>query len=197
MPRKPTTNRTELGANSPKRADHSGGARGNPHLVGRKKRRDSSLLPATPSSGEIPHHNCQDDLVRAYDELRRQHAELIQLHAQLQDEIEQRREAEDSLCASLKAWQDTFDAAQDAICILSPDHRILLYNRTMEKYAEASAESLVGRQYYDVIRCTSSPKEGCVLTRVAKSRRRETMVVRHDDRWFVPLPNQSWMIPAR
>ena len=88
----------------------------------RPARRKSARIEGEPRTGYLD---------KAYDELKRQNAELTQLHRDLEEEVKQRREAEDSLCASLKAWQDTFDAAQDAICVLSRDHRILLCNRAM------------------------------------------------------------------
>jgi phosphoglycerate-specific signal transduction histidine kinase len=58
---------------------------------------------------------------KALDELEQlvedQTAELAEADRRLLDEIEHRKNAEASLRASRKSWQDTCDAAQEAICL--------------------------------------------------------------------------------
>jgi histidine kinase len=124
------------------------------------------------------------ELEAAYGELKRQHAELAALHRDLKEEVRQRRRAEESLQAALDQWQNTFDAARDAICVLSPEHRVLRCNQAMAKLLGRSPEEVVGRDCRDVMDCWPGHSQACFLARVKDGRERTTTILRNGDRWF-------------
>ena len=137
-------------------------------------------------------------LDKAHADLKQQHAELMRLHRNLKDEIEQRQRAEESLFASLKAWQDTFDATQDAICVLNLDHKVLAL-QPGDGEARGSIGRVVGRPallrslplHTGPGRSLSSPR-GCGR---ANAGRPWSSATATDG--LVPLPIRSWMRRAR
>jgi len=111
-------------------------------------------------------------------------AELAKADRRLRNEIEYRQRAEASLQASSKDWQDTFDAAQEAICVLDMNRTIVRCNQAMLRLLGKSRESVIGRPCCEVVHCTSHPPEDCLLVRLQVDPRRETTVVRRGDKWL-------------
>lgn len=102
----------------------------------------------------------------------------------LEEEVLARKKAEEDCRLSMLQWQATFDAVNDAICLLGPDQRILQCNQTMVNLAGRSSEALIGRFCWEVMHGTTKPIPECPVARMRSSLKREEMELALDDKWF-------------
>jgi len=82
-------------------------------------------------------------------------------------------------------WQTTFDAVNDAIMILDMEQRILRCNKASRSLFRQWPGEIVGRQCGEVIHGTMQPTGGCPVTRMLRSRRRESTELAMGDRWYL------------
>ena len=99
-------------------------------------------------------------------------------------DISERKQAEKNLRQAMTQWPSTFDATNDAICILDIDQKILNSNAAMGALAGCSSESLIGRHCFDVVHGTMGPIRDCPMKRARTSLRRERMELHLGDRWL-------------
>lgn len=116
--------------------------------------------------------------------VRQRTAELEATTKRLQEEIEERKRMEESLAASVREWQDTFDASNDAVCLLNVDRQILRCNRAMTTLTESTVAEIVDRPCYEVVHGTDRPGHDCLMGRLMKTRRREEKTIQQGDKWF-------------
>lgn len=83
-----------------------------------------------------------------------------------------------------RQWQATFDAMNDAICIVDLNGHILRSNRAMAELLSCRAEDLAGRLCFSVMHNDTHPIPGCPVQRMRESRRRESMVLEVNGRWY-------------
>ncbi|MHB9074099.1 MAG: HD domain-containing phosphohydrolase [Desulfobaccales bacterium] len=100
------------------------------------------------------------------------------------DVITERKQMEDGLRSAAHAWQSTFDAISDAVCLLDRDSLILQCNRAMTDLAAKPISEIIGRPCWEVLPLTTGPASDdqpeCNLT----SRRRTTQTLPFGDRWL-------------
>jgi two-component system, cell cycle sensor histidine kinase and response regulator CckA len=99
-------------------------------------------------------------------------------------EIELRQRVEASLRVCALEWQETFNAARDAICVLDADWRIRRCNEAMTKLVKTPLESLLGQNCCEIVHRKCNVRRRCLKARLRKSLHRETTFVREDNRWF-------------
>ena len=116
--------------------------------------------------------------------VRERTAELEAATERLQKEIEERKHTEASLATSVREWQDTFDASNDAVCLLDVNRRILRCNRAMKTLTGGNTAEILDRPCYEVVHGTDRPGEGCLMGRLMKSRRREEKTVQQGDKCY-------------
>ncbi|MBW2984313.1 PAS domain S-box protein [Candidatus Woesearchaeota archaeon] len=80
-------------------------------------------------------------------------------------------------------WQITFDAINDAICLMDIKNRFLKCNKTMSKLLGKPNNELVGKTCWKIVHGTSKPIKGCPIVRMRKTLKRETLVLKLKDRW--------------
>jgi PAS domain S-box-containing protein len=120
--------------------------------------------------------------VRAYPILD-ENGKLCQVIEHLRD-ITERKRVEEELARTTREWQTTFDATNDAIWILSPDHCILRCNETSERLFHRPRGDLVGRHCWEIVHGTTHPIPECPMLRSRHSLRREVMEFKIGERWF-------------
>jgi len=98
--------------------------------------------------------------------------------------IIKRKRAEEALRVSAQQWQTTFDALSDSVCLLDLEGTILQCNEAMAKFLGKPPDEIIGATCWELVHGTSEPIEGCPIVRMRKTRRRETLVLPVDDRWF-------------
>ena len=107
-------------------------------------------------------------------------------------DITNRKQAEEALDHSAKQWQSTFDAMNDAVCILDVKGKLLRYNKAMSTFLENPLSDLLGCYCWELVHQTSEPIEGCPVVRMWDSRTRETLVLQIGDRWFEVIADPVW-----
>lgn len=92
-------------------------------------------------------------------------------------------ERQDEATSELR-WQKTFNAVNDAICILDMSGKILQCNRAMCEFMKMRMSDIIGKTCWVLVHCTSTPIKGCPVEHVKETRKRETNVLPLNGRWF-------------
>jgi len=86
--------------------------------------------------------------------------------------------------AYLEQWRTTFDAINDAVCLLDMNGRILRCNKAMESLLQKSSKEIIGGTCWKLVHGTDKPVKGCPIVRMKKTFCRETLVLEVDDKWL-------------
>jgi two-component system, cell cycle sensor histidine kinase and response regulator CckA len=81
-------------------------------------------------------------------------------------------------------WQTTFDAINDAVCLLDMNGKILRCNKAMESFLKKSSEEIIGGTCWKLVHGTDKPVKGCPIVRMKKTLCRETLVLKVDNKWL-------------
>ncbi|MBW1834553.1 MAG: PAS domain-containing protein [Deltaproteobacteria bacterium] len=84
----------------------------------------------------------------------------------------------------LVQWQTTFDAINDAVCLLDMNGKILRCNKAMESLLQKSSKEIIGGTCWKLVHGTDKPIKGCPIVRMKKTLCRETLVLEVDDKWL-------------
>ena len=85
---------------------------------------------------------------------------IVSMMGTIQD-ITDRKKIENALVQSSREWQETFDAANDMVCLISRDFEFIKANkRTLEKLGKAKHE-VIGKKCYQLIHGLNHPIENC------------------------------------
>ena len=107
----------------------------------------------------------QEALRKAHDELeirvQERTGELKETNKQLQVEISERKEAEESEKQAAQLWQTTFDSISDMISIQDRDFRLVRVNKAFANAVGIRPEELYGKNCYSVIHHTICPFDNC------------------------------------
>ncbi|MFH1616584.1 MAG: PAS domain S-box protein [Planctomycetota bacterium] len=95
-----------------------------------------------------------------------------------------RKTDKEALRRSIEYWQHTFDAINDAICILNSEGKILQCNTAMSKLTSKSASEVTGHSPCQFIHKKPYRFEGCPWLCIQKTHRRETQELQVEDKWF-------------
>ncbi len=105
-------------------------------------------------------------------------------YSMLQQETAERRHAEEVQLESIRRWQITFDAMNDAVCLLDKEHNIVSCNKSMENLLGRSSGDILGHKCYELVHGTSAPISECPVKRVLRSRYREVSILPVNGRWY-------------
>jgi len=86
--------------------------------------------------------------------------------------------------ASLSQLQTAFDAINDAVCLLDMNGKILRCNKAMESLLKKSSGEIIGGTCWELIHGMDKPVKDCPIVRMKKTLRRETLVLKVDDKWL-------------
>ena len=103
--------------------------------------------------------------------------ELRELRQQCQEVTAQENLAEEAASGGGTAWERTFDALPDPICIVDCQHRIVRANRAMAGRLGILRTKLVGRSCYEVIHDAERPPDFCPHTRLLADGQEHTVEV--------------------
>ncbi len=84
----------------------------------------------------------------------------------------------------INLWDSTFNAVEDAICIIDNDQRIVRCNTAMQKFSENENENLIGMHCYKVIHGTEYPHPECPFRKMMQTGKRESAEVQEGDQWL-------------
>jgi len=109
---------------------------------------------------------------------------LHKTNEQLQDDIAERKRIEEAIRLSAHQWRTTFDGIGDAVCLLDDENKIVRCNRAMVELIGRSYSDINGRNCCEMLHGRPEPVQMCPLTRMKKSRRRETEVMSQGGKWL-------------
>ena len=75
--------------------------------------------------------------------------------------ITERKIAEDEIKQAVINWQTTFDAIDDIVMLLKPDHEIIAVNKAGIKALGKTQEEIIGQKCYKLVHNTDAPIEDC------------------------------------
>lgn len=88
-------------------------------------------------------------------------AELERVNRELQQDIVERKRAEEALRHAKDEWEKTFDTVPDMMAILDDKHRVLRMNRAMSDRLGVSPDQGVGLKCYEAVHGLPHPPEFC------------------------------------
>lgn len=97
----------------------------------------------------------------------------------------ERKRADAALLASAQQWQTTFDAMNDAVCLMDIEGRIIRVNNAMSNLLGKPTSEIVGSVCWELVHGTSRSPEECPLMRMRETHHRESQVLPMNDRWFL------------
>ena len=103
----------------------------------------------------------------------RENDEIISLTTIVRD-ITDKKQAEDALRNSQKAWKTTFDAMSDWVTLIDHNTRTIINsNRAGEEITGHSLKEIIGKKCCELVHNSSNPIPDCPMQRLLKSKKRE------------------------
>ena len=94
------------------------------------------------------------------------------------------RQVEAEVVAVSQQWQATFDAINDAVCLMDAERRILRCNKAMANLLRKPFEEIIGHDCCELMHARSEPIEECPFSRMRETHDRENIVIPIGDCWF-------------
>ena len=90
-----------------------------------------------------------------------------------------------AVLAATMEWQNTFDAIDDAVFLLSPDDRILRCNKaSYGMFGKTKPGEILGKFCWEVVHGTSKPLPTCPIIVMRKTKKREIAILKSGERWL-------------
>lgn len=86
------------------------------------------------------------------------------------------------LNTAAEKWQSTFDGINNSVFLLDPDGKIQRANKISMNWFGTT--DLLGKKCYEVVHKTDCHFEGCPLVKMKLSKRRESMILKLDEKWL-------------
>ena len=102
----------------------------------------------------------------------------------LRTENTERRRAEEQHARAVRHWQETFDAARDAVWVVDGDLRIVHSNRAAQALFAQTAAAMQGRYCWEIAFGSLQPRPDCPISRASRSLQRETTELQLGERRF-------------
>ena len=100
------------------------------------------------------------------------------------NELQKRKIAERSLMNATHQWKTTFDAIDDAICLLSAEGEILRCNKAMAMFLKKPFDEIIGSTCWELVHKTEGPILECPVLRMKETLQRETMLMDVQEKTF-------------
>lgn len=85
-----------------------------------------------------------------------------------------------------KEWEKVFNSIHDWVCLIDLDSNILQSNQIGEEYFKLPTHKIIGQKCCKLIHGTDQPLEACPLTKMLKTRERESVEIQIlDGRWMM------------
>ncbi|MDI6784531.1 MAG: PAS domain-containing protein [bacterium] len=100
-------------------------------------------------------------------------------------DINERKRAEAAIATITRQWRKTFDAMNDAVCLVDTEGKILRCNTAQLNLFKKSFSESIGRNLYEnIVHGAPEYLPNYPFVRMRLSKQRETEVVPLYDRWF-------------
>jgi PAS domain S-box-containing protein len=108
----------------------------------------------------------------------------LRFYGTVQD-ITERIKTEDALKKASKEWQETFDAIEDIVVSISPDHEIIRMNNSSCRAIGKKAEDVIGKKCYQVFHGLNEPITGCPCNITLQSKKAEVSEITQDGKHYL------------
>lgn len=112
-----------------------------------------------------------------------QPVEPIELIATVRSLLRIRR-AEEAALSSARDWQITFDAMNDAVCLIDQHGKFLRCNRAMSRLFHKPTEELLGYAYHEFLHKELGVGDGACFRLVQQTHQRQVLELQAHDQWF-------------
>jgi PAS domain S-box-containing protein len=99
-------------------------------------------------------------------------------------DVTERRKKEELLRQAERQWHTTFDAINNAVCLLDREGRVLQHNRATETLLGKNTDEIQGHFCYEVVHGASEPIANCPILRMRHTKRRESIIQKWGDRFL-------------
>jgi PAS domain S-box-containing protein len=110
--------------------------------------------------------------------------EAGRLNEQLLNEVDERRQTQEALRASIRRWHATFDAISDVVLLTDTAGIVQRCNQAATRLFALPFEQLLGRSYEDLLQAELDGESGYPFRRVQETCRQARQVLPWRDRWF-------------
>ena len=110
--------------------------------------------------------------------------EIIQNTPVLKDSADLFEHGEEADKKMSKEWQATFNAVNDAICLLDIDNHIIRCNHTMSEIFGITQEALVGKPCWEIVHGMTEPIPDCPVIKIKRSLKREETEIQIKGKWL-------------
>ncbi|MFW6138103.1 MAG: response regulator, partial [Spirochaetota bacterium] len=97
---------------------------------------------------------------------------------------EEKQKNDRALQTAAQEWRKTFDAIEDGIALLSADKKFTRCNKALAIIINRPFNDILGRTCFELICKNTVEDSQCPFNLMLKSRRRETLILKLDHRWF-------------
>ncbi|MCX6309985.1 MAG: PocR ligand-binding domain-containing protein, partial [Bacteroidia bacterium] len=81
-------------------------------------------------------------------------------------------------------WHSTFNAVEDAVCIIDNQQRIVRCNRAMQKFTGNNDGNLIGKHCFEVVHGIEHPLTDCPINKMRQTHQRESSELKMGEKWF-------------
>ncbi len=81
-------------------------------------------------------------------------------------------------------WHSTFNAIEDAVCIIDNQQRIVRCNRAMQKFTGNNDGNLIGKHCFEVVHGIEHPLTECPINKMRQTHQRESSELKMGEKWF-------------
>jgi two-component system, cell cycle sensor histidine kinase and response regulator CckA len=106
--------------------------------------------------------------------------------------ITAQNQADEALRDSVQQWQTTFNAMNDAICLIDADGKISRANNAMSTLVKKPISEILDSNCWELVHCTTYRPDDCPVIKMLKTRNRESTVLPMDDKWFMVNVDPIW-----
>jgi len=99
-------------------------------------------------------------------------------------DISDLKQAKEALAKSASEWQTTFDAVNDAVCLLDDGQCIIRCNKAMSDLFQKNSTDIIGKPCWEVVHATKTATRCCPVKTMKKTLRRESVEQKIEDKWF-------------
>jgi PAS domain S-box-containing protein len=92
---------------------------------------------------------------------------------------------EEALKKVSKDWQETFDAIEDIVVSITPEHDIIRINKSAFSVVGEKAEDIIGKKCYQVFHGLNEPISGCPCKTTLQSKKSEVSEITMDGRHYI------------
>lgn len=81
-------------------------------------------------------------------------------------------------------WRTAINSLQDAVSLMDSSNIIIDCNSSMGKFCGLALEDIIGRHCWEIVHGTDAPIPECPAILMQKTRRRESLEISHQERWY-------------